>query len=152
MRGVLGLDNERLWSEKDCEYRVSEENLFGQDRSKMNVAWSGLSGLVPEDASIGVSMGPIVERRKEMLVASRRRGGSLAVHRLLRALVRRHEAGLDHFPDSTSRTIRRCAVSRTPTYRLAIVGRTCCRTTFHYQRSADLLSLTFSPPESGYAM
>jgi phthalate 4,5-dioxygenase oxygenase subunit len=90
---VLGLDNERLWSEKDCEYRVSEENLFGQDRSKMNVAWSGLSGLLPEDASIGVSMGPIVERHKEMLVAA-----DAAVVRLRNRLlesVRRHEAGQD---------------------------------------------------------
>jgi hypothetical protein len=40
MFGVLGLDNDRLWNEKDCEYRVSEENLFGQDRSKMDVACS----------------------------------------------------------------------------------------------------------------
>ena len=36
----------------------------------MNETWSGLAGLVPEDASIGVSMGPIVERHKEVLVAS----------------------------------------------------------------------------------
>jgi phthalate 4,5-dioxygenase len=95
MRGVLGLDNERLWNEKDCEYRATEDNLFGQDRSKMDVAWSGLSGLVPEDASIGVSMGPIVERHKEMLVAA-----DAAVVRLRQRLlesVRRHEAGQDPF-------------------------------------------------------
>ena len=95
MRGVLGLDNERLWNEKDCEYRASEENLFGQDRSKMDVAWSGLSGLVPEDASIGVSMGPIVERHKEMLVAADAAVVRLR-HRLLES-VRRHEAGQDPF-------------------------------------------------------
>jgi phthalate 4,5-dioxygenase len=93
MLGVLGLDNERLWSEKDCEYRATEENRFGQDRSQMDVAWSGLSGLVPEDASIGVSMGPIVERHKEMLVAA-----DAAVVRLRQRLlesVRRHETGRD---------------------------------------------------------
>lgn len=59
----------------------------------MDVAWSGLSGLVPEDASIGVSMGPIVERHKEMLVA-----GDAAVVRLRERLLdslRRHEAGQD---------------------------------------------------------
>jgi phthalate 4,5-dioxygenase oxygenase subunit len=95
MFGVLGLDNDRLWNEKDCEYRVSEENLFGQDRSKMDVAWSGLSGLVPEDASIGVSMGPIVERDKEMLVAADAAVVRLR-HRLLES-VRRHEAGQDPF-------------------------------------------------------
>ena len=93
MKVVLGLNNERLWNEKDCEYRATEENLFGQDRSNMDVAWSGLSGLVPEDASIGVSMGPIVERHKEMLVA-----GDAAVVRLRERLLdslRRHEAGQD---------------------------------------------------------
>jgi phthalate 4,5-dioxygenase len=95
MLGVLGLDNDRLWNEKDCEYRVGEDNLFGQDRSKMDVAWSGLSGLVPEDASIGVSMGPIVERDKERLVPA-----DAAVVRLRQRLlesVRRHEAGHDPF-------------------------------------------------------
>jgi len=95
MLGVLGLDNDRLWNEKDCDYRVSEDNLFGQDRSKMDVAWSGLSGLVPEDSSIGVSMGPIVERHKEMLVAADAAVVRLR-HRLLES-VRGHEAGLDPF-------------------------------------------------------
>ncbi|HWM47607.1 MAG TPA: Rieske 2Fe-2S domain-containing protein [Xanthobacteraceae bacterium] len=70
MRAVLGLDNERLWNERDCEYRATAENRYGQDVARMGETWSGLSGLVPEDASIGVSMGPIVERHKEMLVAA----------------------------------------------------------------------------------
>jgi phthalate 4,5-dioxygenase len=95
MLAVLGLDNERLWNEKDCDYRASEDNLFGQERSKMDLAWSGLTGLVPEDASIGVSMGPVVERHKEMLVAA-----DAAVVRLRQRLLdslRRHESGLDPF-------------------------------------------------------
>ena len=70
MVAVLGLDNEKLWNESDCEYRATADNRFGQDRARMNETWSGLAGLVPEDASIGVSMGPIVERHKEVLVAS----------------------------------------------------------------------------------
>jgi len=36
----------------------------------MAETWSGLPGLLPEDASIGVSMTPIVERHKELLVAA----------------------------------------------------------------------------------
>jgi phthalate 4,5-dioxygenase len=70
MISVLGLDNPKLWNQQDCEYRASAENRFGQDLSRMNETWSGLAGLVPEDASIGVSMGPIVERHKEVLVAA----------------------------------------------------------------------------------
>jgi len=70
MRVVLGLNNETLWSERDNEYCATPENRFGQDIARMGETWSGLDGLVPEDASIGVSMGPIVERHKEMLVAA----------------------------------------------------------------------------------
>jgi phthalate 4,5-dioxygenase oxygenase subunit len=95
MKAVLGLDNERLWNEKDCDYRVGPDNLFGQDRSKMDTVWSGLGGLAPEDASIGVSMGSIVERHKEVLVAADK-----AVVRLRERLlesVRRHEAGASPF-------------------------------------------------------
>ena len=91
MKAVLGLDNERLWNEADCEYRAGPDNRFGQDRSKMDVVWSGLGGLGPEDASISVSMGPIVERHKEVLVAADR-----AVVRLRRRFLeslRQHEAG-----------------------------------------------------------
>ena len=69
----------------------------------MNDVWSGLGGLVPEDASIGASMGPIVERHKEVLVAA-----DAAVVRLRARLlesVRRHEAGGEPFglsiPDYT---------------------------------------------------
>ena len=33
---MLGLDNERLWSEKDCEYRATPDNRYGQDVGRMN--------------------------------------------------------------------------------------------------------------------
>ncbi len=95
MLGVLGLDKPHLWNERDCDYRVGPENRYGQDRSRMNEVWSGLGGLIPEDASIGASMGPIVERHKEVLVAA-----DAAVVRLRARLlesVRRHEAGGEPF-------------------------------------------------------
>ncbi len=95
MLGVLGLDKPRLWNEADCDYRVGPENRYGQDRAKMGEVWSGLGGLIPEDASIGASMEPIVERHKEVLVAA-----DAAVARLRSRLlesVRRHEAGGEPF-------------------------------------------------------
>ncbi len=91
MRAVLGLDNGTLWNERDCEYLATPENRFGQDLGRMHETWSGLAGLVPEDASIGVSMGPIVERHKEVLVAADAAVVRLRV-RLLESL-RLHEAG-----------------------------------------------------------
>jgi phthalate 4,5-dioxygenase oxygenase subunit len=93
MRAVLGLDNTRLWNEGDCEYLATPENRFCQDLSRMNETWSGLAGLVPEDASIGVSMGPIVERHKETLVAADAAVVRLRV-RLLES-IRLSEAGED---------------------------------------------------------
>ena len=70
MKSVLGLDNPKLWNEHDCEYLATRQNRYGQDLSRMGETWSGLPGLLPEDASIGVSMTPIVERHKELLVAA----------------------------------------------------------------------------------
>ncbi|MDB5534012.1 MAG: hypothetical protein JWO28_2327, partial [Hyphomicrobiales bacterium] len=69
-KSVLGLDNEKLWNERDCIYQATPDNLYCQDRSQMDVTWSGLTGLAPEDASISVSMGPIVDRENETLVAA----------------------------------------------------------------------------------
>lgn len=95
MKHVLGLDKPHLWDEKTGDYKVGLFNNFGQNRDVMNEVWSGLGGLVPEDASIGASMGPIVERHKEVLVAA-----DAAVVRLRARLlesVRRHEAGGEPF-------------------------------------------------------
>jgi len=91
MKAVLGLDNDKLWRESDCEYRATEENRWFQDRERINETWSGLAGLVPEDSSISVSMGAIVERQKEVLVAA-----DAAVVRLRERLLdnlRRFQAG-----------------------------------------------------------
>lgn len=70
MKAVLGLDNERLWRENDCDYRATEDNRWFQERERINETWSGLAGLIPEDSSISVSMGAIAERHKETLVAA----------------------------------------------------------------------------------
>lgn len=43
MRAVLGLDNEKLWSERDCEYRATEDNNWFQDRGRIDETWSGLA-------------------------------------------------------------------------------------------------------------
>ncbi len=91
MKSVLGLDNPKLWNEHDCEYLATRQNRYGQDLSRMGETWSGLPGLLPEDASIGVSMTPIVERHKELLVAAD--GAVVRLrHRLLES-VRLHESG-----------------------------------------------------------
>ncbi len=95
MRNVLGLNDERLWKEGDFEYRATVENNFFQERVRIEETWSGLAGLVPEDSSISVSMGTIVERDKEVLVAA-----DAAVVRLRERLlesVRRHENGEEPF-------------------------------------------------------
>jgi phthalate 4,5-dioxygenase oxygenase subunit len=91
MKAVLGLDNPKLWNESDCEYLATRENRYGQNLSRMADTWSGLPGLVPEDASIGVSMTPIVERHKELLVAADSAVVRLR-HRLLES-VRLSESG-----------------------------------------------------------
>jgi len=91
MIAVLGLDNPKLWNEETCDYLATRQNRYGQDLSRMGDTWSGLPGLVPEDASIGVSMTPIVERHKELLVAADSAVVRLR-HRLLES-VRLSESG-----------------------------------------------------------
>lgn len=89
MKVVLGLTDERYWSEHDFDYRATADNLWFQERDRMEETWSGMTGLIPEDSSISVSMGPIAERHKETLVAA-----DIAVVRLRERLldaVRAHE-------------------------------------------------------------
>lgn len=80
--GVLGLDDERIWNEVDCNYKGTWDNDFFQDREAMDVNWSGLRGLEQEDAAIGLSYGPIFDRSEENLVTA-----DLAVVRLRRRLL-----------------------------------------------------------------
>jgi len=74
---ILGLDDPRFWSEKDCEFRPGWNDGFLQDRAKMGTSWTGLQGLEQEDAIISLSMGPVFDRSMEHLVAADRAVASL---------------------------------------------------------------------------
>ena len=69
---MLGLADERFWNEQDCEFKASWETKMFQDRAAMAENWTGFSGIEQEDAVLAVSMGPIVDRSKEVLVAADR--------------------------------------------------------------------------------
>src|SRR3546814_16203202 len=71
-----------VWNEQDCNYRGTWENDFFQDRSTMNINWTGMRGIEQEDAAIGLSYGPIFDRSTENLVTA-----DLAVVRLRRRLL-----------------------------------------------------------------
>ncbi len=47
MKVVLGLTDERYWHEGDFDYRATPENLWFQDRSRIDETWSGMTGLIP---------------------------------------------------------------------------------------------------------
>jgi phthalate 4,5-dioxygenase len=67
---MLGLNDNRLWSETAPDYKGSWENGFYQDRSNMRTNWSGLGGIEQEDAAIALAYGPIYDRTKEHLVTA----------------------------------------------------------------------------------
>jgi phthalate 4,5-dioxygenase len=69
---LLGLDDSRFYSEKDCVYRATWGDQLGQDRSRMGESWTGLGGIEQEDAAMSLSMGPIVDRTQEHLVPADR--------------------------------------------------------------------------------
>lgn len=68
--GIVGLDDPRVWSEDDPNWKGSWENDFFQDRSKMDKSWTGLNGLEQEDLAIGLSAGTIYDRTQEHLVTA----------------------------------------------------------------------------------
>lgn len=88
---IMGLDDPRFYREADCEFVATWADRLGQDRSRMTENWSGYSGIEQEDAIMALSMGPIVDRSKEHLVAADR----AVVHLRARLLesVRLNEAG-----------------------------------------------------------
>jgi phthalate 4,5-dioxygenase len=90
---ILGLDDERFWNEKDCEFRASWDDDMNQNRARMRENWTGFSGIEQEDAIIAVSMGPIVDRTKEQLVPADK--AVVYLRRRLLESVRRAEAGED---------------------------------------------------------
>jgi phthalate 4,5-dioxygenase oxygenase subunit len=88
---IMGLDDRRYYREADCEFIATWADRLGQDRSRMAENWSGYSGIEQEDAIMALSMGPIVDRSKEHLVAADRAVVHLRA-RLLESL-RLNEAG-----------------------------------------------------------
>jgi hypothetical protein len=69
---ILGIDDERYYSREDCTFRATWADRFGQDRERMQRNWTGFRGLEQEDAVMSLSMGPILDRSKEHLVAADR--------------------------------------------------------------------------------
>ncbi len=69
---LLGLDDARFYSKKDCVYRATWSDGLGQDRSRMRESWTGINGIEQEDAAMSLSMGPIVDRTQEHLVPADR--------------------------------------------------------------------------------
>ncbi|HKT55069.1 MAG TPA: Rieske 2Fe-2S domain-containing protein, partial [Caulobacteraceae bacterium] len=70
LRKVLGLEDDRYWSEEDNTFRGDWTNRMGQDRRRMSESWTGFPGVAFEDAVMGVAAGPICDRTKEHLVTA----------------------------------------------------------------------------------
>lgn len=89
---IMGL-KEPFWNDKDCDFRASWADGLGQNRSRMRADWTGFDGIEQEDAILAISMGPILDRSKEHMVAADR----AVIHLRARLLesVRRHEEGED---------------------------------------------------------
>jgi len=65
---LLGLDDPKYYDRKNCTFTASWADSFGQDRERMKENWTGLRGVEVEDASIGLSQGPLYDRSSEHLV------------------------------------------------------------------------------------
>lgn len=91
MMRIMGLDDERFFDDDTCAFEASWSEMLGQDRAAMSDSWTGFSGIEQEDLIMALSMGPIVDRTKEHLVAA----DSAVVHLRRRLLesVRLNEDG-----------------------------------------------------------
>lgn len=87
---IMGL-REPFWNDMDCDFRATWASRLGQDRSRMRSSWTGFDGIEQEDAILAMSMGPILDRTKEHVVAADR----AVIHLRARLLesVRRNEDG-----------------------------------------------------------
>ncbi len=90
---LLGIDDPRFYSEKDCVYRATWDDRFGQDRDRMKDNWSGLNGIEQEDAAMSLSMGPIIDRSQEHLVPADR--AVVALRKMLLRSAKNIEEGGD---------------------------------------------------------
>ena len=93
LKKILGLNDERFWSEKDNFFHATWENGMGQDRELMKNSWTGLPGVGFEDAIMGIAAGPICDRTVEHLVAAD--AAVVRVRRLLLDSADRVAAGQD---------------------------------------------------------
>jgi phthalate 4,5-dioxygenase oxygenase subunit len=89
---VLGL-KAPLWNERTGDFRASWADGMGQDRSRLASSWTGYEGIEQEDAVLAISMGAILDRTKEHMVAADR--AVIHLRRRLLDSVKRHEAGGD---------------------------------------------------------
>jgi phenylpropionate dioxygenase-like ring-hydroxylating dioxygenase large terminal subunit len=65
---LLGLDDPTYYDRKNCTFTASWTGTFGQSRELMKENWTGLRGVEVEDATIGLSQGPLYDRSREHLV------------------------------------------------------------------------------------
>ena len=88
---IMGLDNTTFFDDESCQFEATWADRLGQDRAAMKESWSGFSGIEQEDLIMALSMGPVVDRTKETLVAADR--AVVHLRRRLLESVRLHEAG-----------------------------------------------------------
>ncbi|WP_419690422.1 Rieske 2Fe-2S domain-containing protein [Burkholderia theae] len=79
---LLGLDDPKYYDRQNCTFNASWADSFGQSRERMKENWTGLRGVEVEDATIGLSQGPLYDRSREHLVPA-----DQAVVRVRRALL-----------------------------------------------------------------
>ncbi|MCU9953602.1 MULTISPECIES: Rieske 2Fe-2S domain-containing protein [Burkholderia] len=84
---LLGLDDPKYYDRKHCTFNASWADSFGQSRALMQENWTGLRGVEVEDATIGLSQGPLYDRSREHLVPADQ--AVVRVRRALLAAVRR---------------------------------------------------------------
>lgn len=65
---LLGLNDPTYYDRKNCTFTASWTDTFGQNRELMKESWTGLRGVEVEDATIGLSQGPLYDRSREHLV------------------------------------------------------------------------------------
>lgn len=65
---LLGLNDPTYYDRKNCAFTASWTDTFGQNRELMKESWTGLRGVEVEDATIGLSQGPLYDRSREHLV------------------------------------------------------------------------------------
>ncbi|MDW3688858.1 Rieske 2Fe-2S domain-containing protein [Cupriavidus sp. CV2] len=90
---LLGLDNPQYYNRATCTFTASWADSFGQDRTRMKENWTGLRGVEVEDATIGLSQGPLYDRSREHLVPA-----DQAVTRVRRVLLESVRRAMENGP------------------------------------------------------